>query len=684
MITKKKLKFIIFGFLVLLLALFPVGSAFANGLPALPHAFYGTIKYTDGIDVEAGKVITAKVGGVTYGSYTIHEDGHYGDNTKNDYLLVQGEIDDGAAIHFYVGGQKAEETFPFHSGWTTNLNLTVAPTVTVTLTAEPKSIPADGSSTSTLTATVMAEHGNPVKNGTEVAFTTDHGVLSNITTTTGGVATATLTSGLSAKTIVATITATADDVSDATAVFFIPAGGAGVVDSKTQKTESGDDTVNATDEADTVVEKSGTGTPTVTVANYEDNPGSGFSGDVGKYIDIYIDDDTDVDELIIKLYYTDAEVAGLDELSLRLRWWDGDSWEVCSDSGVNAAANYMWAKVRVDTTPSLSQLKGTPFAGRGTSAPVGVGVGAGAPAEYLTVDFLGRTIRMRLDDNNRLRDTLIALSPDGRLSLEIEEGTLALVDGEPIYLIEIREAEECPPLPEDTIVAGKVYDITPSGATFDKDVILILSFHSMELPENTVSVTMAYYVSDEGWVELESEQGGVAELGTMTTSVSHFTPFAILAKIAPPTPAPVPAPAPPPPPPAPPAAHFVISELNIEPSVREIWEPITFITRTGESITISANVANDGGQEGVYIVELKINGETVDSKEVTLAAGQSQQVSFALPGMDYGRYEVEVAGLSGEFTVSRSINWWLIAGIIVAIGLIIWGVSRARRRAYSQ
>jgi len=309
MITRKKLKSTIFGFLVLLLAVFPVSSAFAQGLP-LPHAFYGTINYTDGIAVEAGKVITARVGGVTCGSYTIHETGRYGDNTKNDYLLVQGDIVDGTTIYFYIAGQKAEETFPFHSGWTTNLNLTVAPTVTVTLAAEPKSIPADGSSTSTLTATVMAEHGNPVENGTAVAFTTDHGTLSSATaTTTSGVASATLTSESSTETIIATIIAEVDGISDATAVFFIPAGGAGVVDSKTQKTESGDDTVDATDEAGTVVEKSGTGTPTITVAKYEGNPGSGFGGDVGKYIDVHIDDDTGVVELVIKVYYTHAEVA---------------------------------------------------------------------------------------------------------------------------------------------------------------------------------------------------------------------------------------------------------------------------------------------------------------------------------------------------------------------------------------
>ncbi|MBA7505916.1 hypothetical protein ES706_04595 [subsurface metagenome] len=101
---------------------------------------------------------------------------------------------------------------------------------------------------------------------------------------------------------------------------------------------------------------------------------------------------------------------------------------------------------------------------------------------------------------------------------------------------------------------------------------------------------------------------------------------------------------------------------------------------TGEDVTIAANVANNGGEEGTYIAELKLNGETVDAKEVTLAAGQSQQVRFTLSGIDYGQYEVEVAGLSGEFTVSQSIDWWSIFGIILAVGLITWAVIWGRKR----
>jgi heme/copper-type cytochrome/quinol oxidase subunit 2 len=70
---------------------------------------------------------------------------------------------------------------------------------------------------------------------------------------------------------------------------------------------------------------------------------------------------------------------------------------------------------------------------------------------------------------------------------------------------------------------------------------------------------------------------------------------------------------------------------------------------------------------------------------VTLAAGQSRQVTFTLSGMDYGQYEVEVAGLSGEFTVSRIIDWWAIFGIILAVAVITWGVIWwIRRRKQAQ
>jgi chitodextrinase len=84
------------------------------------------------------------------------------------------------------------------------------------------------------------------------------------------------------------------------------------------------------------------------------------------------------------------------ESSLRLKWWDGASWVVCSDSGVNTTniaapppagapySGYMWAKIRNETTPGLSALTGTPFGGGGAVAGGGGGGGFDTTAPIIS------------------------------------------------------------------------------------------------------------------------------------------------------------------------------------------------------------------------------------------------------------------------------------------------------------
>jgi len=140
-----------------------------------------------------------------------------------------------------------------------------------------------------------------------------------------------------------------------------------------------DDTVYARDEADTEVEV--TGTAMVIIARYSDNPGgsipTGFIS-LGKYIDVYVPDTEAVNEIEIRLYYTDDELdaKGIDEESLRLSWLDGDVWNECSPGGVNTTgiyrySGYIWAKIRATgTEPLLAFLQGGVIVGRGT--PVGL------------------------------------------------------------------------------------------------------------------------------------------------------------------------------------------------------------------------------------------------------------------------------------------------------------------------
>ena len=60
--------------------------------------------------------------------------------------------------------------------------------------------------------------------------------------------------------------------------------------------------------------------------------------------------------------------------------------------------------------------------------------------------------------------------------------------------------------------------------------------------------------------------------------------------------------------------------------------------------------------------------------------GQIQDEGYMASDEYFEQLAKRVAELSGKFTVSQTINWWLIIGIIAAIGLITWGVVWGRRR----
>ena len=95
------------------------------------------------------------------------------------------------------------------------------PPHTVTLTANPIAIPANGVSTSEIRATVTDQYGNLVADWTAVTFTTDLGSLGSssvVKFTADGVVTATLTSSETAG--LATVTATCEGKQAQTHVFF--------------------------------------------------------------------------------------------------------------------------------------------------------------------------------------------------------------------------------------------------------------------------------------------------------------------------------------------------------------------------------------------------------------------------------------------------------------------------------
>ena len=71
----------------------------------------------------------------------------------------------------------------------------------------------------------------------------------------------------------------------------------------------------------------------------------------------------------------------------------------------------------------------------------------------------------------------------------------------------------------------------------------------------------------------------------------------------------------------------------------------------GESLTISVSVANTGDATGTHEVTLEIDEAVVATKEVTLASGASQKVTFTTSQDVAKTYSVSVNGLAGSFVV---------------------------------
>lgn len=144
--------FPIAGILVLLIAFYPVYGADAPAIPSdasipqplIPHSFYGSVMAA-GSPVPAGVPVEAVAGGIRNGipgNPIYSKEGGYGSQDPfAPRLEVQGTMDPGTEILFYVGGIQAEvrpagtegewkASFPYSPGSVTNLDLRVSVPVT--------------------------------------------------------------------------------------------------------------------------------------------------------------------------------------------------------------------------------------------------------------------------------------------------------------------------------------------------------------------------------------------------------------------------------------------------------------------------------------------------------------------------------------------------------------------------
>ncbi len=255
------------------------------------------------------------------------------------------------------------------------------------------------------------------------------------------------------------------------------------------------------------------------------------------------------------------------------------------------------------------------------------------PPPTIETSMFGIGGSFRISSTGEILETIVATSDTGDFTITIPEGTIALdEDGDPLSTLTVELDLDPPDPPAGAHIIGIPYKLGPSGATFSTSITIEFIVDPATLPSgiDMEDLVIAYYDEVAGeWVELPTTYDPATN--TFTTSVAHFTRFAIIAVRVELPPVVVP----------PALAAFSVSSLSVLPAT----------VGPGESVTIAVSIANTGGESGSYTVVLKIDGVKEAEERVTIVAGGSKTVTFSVTKEEAGSYTVTVDGLSSSFAV---------------------------------
>lgn len=319
----------------------------------------------------------------------------------------------------------------------------------------------------------------------------------------------------------------------------------------------------------------------------------------------------------------------------------------------------------------------------------------------LKVDMLDEITWVGIMPDGTVYKSYVLTSPDQGCTMEIDHGTKLIWDYNKVPTeIVLTLASELPVAPDGTVIVSPLYEFTAYAydgtcfpVEFDRPIRLDLSYPEEMLPDNTSAVFVAYH-DGQSWIELSPQAYSVTD-GKVIAETSHLLPLvSVMARLASP-PAPTQPSAPPETPPSTPLpvelTEFQISDLAFNPDPAQPDQPVI----------ISVTVRNTGSTSGSIRLELRIGGELfTTAKELILAVGESETVTFEVPQLPVGTHQVQIGQLTDQLTVeslptspvktpmlTKLAAIWtppfaLTVGMVVAIlaMLIAWLLLRRRRK----
>ncbi len=157
----------------------------------------------------------------------------------------------------------------------------------------------------------------------------------------------------------------------------------------------------------------------------------------------------------------------------------------------------------------------------------------------LEVNLWGTVASGSMDEDGVLRESIEVTSADGRMTIQIPEGTQVLgPDGKPLDLLKVTALYPPPPSPPDGYHIVAALHFKPDGATLVPPIQITVQYDEGDIPEGVDEANLVIAFLNEAageWVFVPAVVDTAAN--TVTFSTSHFSVFAILVAAAPtPTP----------------------------------------------------------------------------------------------------------------------------------------------------
>ncbi|HNX48100.1 MAG TPA: hypothetical protein PLC39_03300 [Methanomassiliicoccales archaeon] len=287
---------------------------------------------------------------------------------------------------------------------------------------------------------------------------------------------------------------------------------------------------------------------------------------------------------------------------------------------------------------------------------------------WLVIDVLGTLTVVALNATGYVQEAFQATNANGTVVLEFAAGTQILTENGtvPEWLV-VTEAEQ-----EDVLNGTNATALSPTyvisafdqnnvstNVSFSSGASLIIGFDPEALPEGFVPGL--YQLVDGVWVRL-NETGPFYSwyayadiIGTGSYAAGAYDDrdeYALLE----------------------------ISELTFKGTKKVFWwNVLPLFIKYNYKASVSLNVSNVGNAPGNFTINIVLDDRVVDTVDVYLEAGESEQLTFQFNGVHKGQHHVTVGSLEEQFKTYTWINWpliWAIIAITLLIILVAYGIRR--------